>query len=444
MTDQLELLSDLLDTATAAGADAADAVTYESTSLSVRWRLGELEQLERSESRDLGLRVFVGQRQAIVSSSDLSPDTLKEVVERVVAMARVAPEDAYCGLADPGQLIDDPPEIDIDDTCEPDTESLVEQAKAAEETARSVKGITNSEGSEAGWSRGRIAIAATNGFARSYGSSQHSLGACVLAGEGLGMERDYDYSVAVYREDLVSAEEIGRNAGEKAVKRLGARKVETCQVPVVYDPRISRGLLSHFAGAVNGGAISRGTSFLLDSKDESVFGSAISIVDEPHRARGLNSKPFDGEGVANRTRLLVEEGVLRSWVLDLATGRQLGLDTTGHASRGTSAPPAPSTTNLYMKPGSCSREELMADIIEGLYVTELIGMGVNMVTGDYSRGATGFWIENGEIAFPVSEMTIAGNLKDMFARLIPADDLEFLYGTNAPTIRIDGMTVAGV
>ena len=444
MTDQLELLSDLLDTATAAGADAADAVTYESTSLSVRWRLGELEQLERSESRDLGLRVFVGRRQAIVSSSDLSPETLREVVERVVAMARVAPEDSYCGLADPGQLIDNPPEIDIDDAREPETESLVEVARAAEETARAVKGITNSEGSEAGWSRGRIAIAATNGFARSYGSSQHSLGACVLAGEGLGMERDYDYSVAVYRDDLANAEEIGRNAGERAVRRLGARKVETCQVPVVYDPRVSRGLLSHFAGAVNGSAISRGTSFLLDSMDERVFGSAISIVDEPHRARGLNSKPFDAEGVANDTRLLVEGGVLKSWVLDLASGRQLGLDTTGHASRGTSAPPAPSTTNLYMEPGSCSREELMADIVDGLYVTELIGMGVNMVTGDYSRGATGFWIENGEIAYPVSEMTIAGNLKDMFLRLDPADDLKFLYGINAPTIRIDGMTVAGV
>ena len=442
--NQLTLLSDILDAAKKAGADAADAVVFNAASLSVACRMGELEKLERSESNDLGLRVFVGRRQAMVSSTDFEPSTLKEVVERAVAMAAAAPEDPYCGLADPGQIVTDPPSIDICDDTEPPNEALIDAARAAEDAARAVPGITNTEGAETGWSRAEIAIAATNGFARTYSTSSHSLAASVIAGEGTAMERDYDYTSAVYYDDLDKPADIGRSAGERAVKRLNARKVKTQQVPVIYDPRISGGLVRHYAGGINGSSIARGTSFLKDSMGKKIFADGINIIDDPHRPRGFRSKPFDAEGLPNTKKALAENGVLTTWVLDLAAARQLGLESTGNASRGTSSPPSPAVTNLYMEPGTQSPTELMADIENGFYITELIGMGTNMITGDYSRGATGFWIENGEITYPVSEMTIAGSLKDMFANLVPADDLVFRYGTDAPTIRIDGMTVAGV
>jgi len=442
--NQLTLLSDILDAAKKAGADAADAVVYNAASLSVACRMGELEKLERAESNDLGLRVFVGRRQAMVSSTDFEPSTLKEVVERAVAMATAAPEDPYCGLADPGQIVTDPPSIDICDNSEPANEALIDAARAAEDAARAMPGITNTEGAETGWSRAEIAIAATNGFARTYSTSSHSLAASVIAGEGTAMERDYDYTSAVYYDDLEKPVDIGRSAGERAVKRLNARKVKTQQVPVIYDPRISGGLVRHYAGGINGSSIARGTSFLKDSMGKKIFADGINIIDDPHRPRGFRSKPFDAEGLPNTKKALAENGVLTTWVLDLAAARQLGLESTGNASRGTSSPPSPAVTNLYMEPGIQSPAELMADIENGFYITELIGMGINMITGDYSRGATGFWIENGEITYPVSEMTIAGSLKDMFANLVPADDLVFRYGTDAPTIRIDGMTVAGV
>ena len=443
-TQPLDILSDLLDSAKRAGAGAADAVLFESASIAVAQRLGKSEKLERAESRDLGLRVFVGKQQAIVSSTDFARDTLDALVERALAMARAAPEDPFCGLADPAQLASDAPDIDICDATEPDAETLVDMARRAEDAARSVEGVTNSEGAEAGWSRSTIAIAASNGLARSYSVSSHSLAASVLAGEGTGMERDYDYTTAVHGADLRDAEEVGRSAGERAVRRLGARKVETVQVPVVYDPRVSGGLVRHLAGAINGAAIARGTSFLKDSMGETIFADSVTIVDDPHRKRGLRSKPFDGEGIANRRRTIIDGGRLTTWILDLSAARQLGLETTGHAARGTASPPSPAVTNLYMEAGAVSRDDLIGDIASGLYVTELIGMGVNGVTGDYSRGAGGFWIENGELAYPVSELTIAGNLKDMFRNLTPADDLEFRFGIDAPTIRIDGMTVAGV
>ena len=442
--NQLTLLSDILDAAKKAGADAADAVVYNAASLSVACRMGELEKLERAESNDLGLRIFVGRRQAMVSSTDFEPSTLKEVVERAVAMATAAPEDPYCGLAEPGQIVTDPPLIDICDNSEPANEALIDAARAAEDAARAVPGITNTEGAETGWSRAEIAIAATNGFARTYSTSSHSLAASVIAGEGTAMERDYDYTSAVYYDDLEKPVDIGRSAGERAVKRLNARKVKTQQVPVIYDPRISGGLVRHYAGGINGSSIARGTSFLKDSMGKKIFADGINIIDDPHRPRGFRSKPFDAEGLPNTKKELTKNGVLTTWVLDLAAARQLGLESTGNASRGTSSPPSPAVTNLYMEPGIQSPAELMADIENGFYITELIGMGINMITGDYSRGATGFWIENGEITYPVSEMTIAGSLKDMFANLVPADDLVFRYGTDAPTIRIDGMTVAGV
>jgi PmbA protein len=439
----LDLLDGLLVRAKAAGAEAADAVLYDSVSLSHARRLGELERLEREESQDLGLRVLLGKHQAFVSSTYTSGEALAELVERALAMARSVPEDAYCGLADPQELAREIPEIDIHDPAEPAPEVLIERAKVCEDAARAVEGVTNSEGAEAGWSSSRIALAASNGFTGGYAISRHSMGVSVLAGEGLGMERDYDFSSKVYGADLEDPAEIGRRAGEKAVKRLGARKPATGKFPVVYDPRISNGLLRHLAGAISGPAVARGTSFLKDKLGEAVFADGMSIVDDPHRPRGLRSKPFDGEGIANQRRNVVEDGRLTTWILSLSSARQLGLATTGHAARGTSGPPAPTTTNFFMEPGALSPAELMADIEQGFYVTEMMGMGVNAVTGDYSRGASGFWIVNGEIAHPVSEVTVAGNLGNMFRAARPADDLEFRYGTDAPTIRIDGMTVAG-
>ena len=444
VSDPLDLLANLLAAAKRAGADSGDAVFFEAASLAVAQRLGKSEKLERSESRDLGLRVLVGKRQAIASTTDFTQDSLDALVERALAMARAAPEDPYCGIADPDQIATEVKDLDICDADEPSAEILVARAREAEDAARAVDGVTNSEGAEAGWSRSTIALAATNGFAREYRLSSQSIAASVLAGEGTAMERDYDFHTAVYGSDLRAPAEIGANAGGRAVRRLGARKVETSRVPVVYDSRVSGGLVRHLAQAINGPSVARGTSFLKDRLGERVFPNGIDIVDDPHRPRGLRSKPFDAEGVANRRRALVEDGVLGTWVLDLASARQLGLETTGHAARGTSSPPSPAATNLWMRPGTASSEALIGEIESGFYVTELIGMGVNGVTGDYSRGATGYWIENGEIAYPVSEVTVAGNLRDMFASLTPADDLEFRFGVDAPTIRIDGMTIAGI
>jgi PmbA protein len=443
MTDMLNLLEDLLAQAKAKGADAADAVHIESQSLSVAQRLGNPEKLERSESSDIGLRAFVGKRQAIVSSSDSSPEALAELVDRVVSMAKAVPEDPYCGLAEPEQLATNIVDVDSFDPNEPAAETLVDWANRAEEAARAIPGITNSEGAEAGWGQATVSVAATNGVAQTYSGSHYSLSASVLAGEGTGMERDYDYTGAVYAEDMMSPEEVGRNAGEKTVKRLNPQKAETAQVPVIYDPRVSRGLVGHLSNAINGSAIARDTSFLKDKMGEQIFGANITIYDDPHRPRGLRSKPFDGEGVANQKRKIIDNGKLTTWIMDLRSSRQLGLETTGHASRGTGSPPSPSATNVYLEPGMVSPAELMSDIKSGLYITELIGMGINGLTGDYSRGAAGYWIENGELTYPVSEITIAGNLKDMFLELTPADDLEFRYGVDAPTLRIDGMTLAG-
>lgn len=441
--DPLNLLADLLAAARRAGADAADAVFFESAALSVAWRLGRSEKLERAESRDLGLRVLVGRRQAMASTTDFTPAARDDLVARTAAMARAAPEDPWCGLADPAALAGEVPDLDVCDDREPDSETLFARAREAEDAARAVAGVTNSEGAEAGWSRSTVALAATNGFARSYGVSSHSTAVSVLAGEGTEMERDYEFDGAVHAADLEAAAELGARAGARAVARLGARKVPTAQVPVVYDRRVSGGLLRHFAAAVNGAAVARGTSFLKDRMGARVFAAGVTVIDDPHRPRGLRSRPFDGEGVANARREIVEDGTLRSWILDLSSARRLGLATTGHAARGASSPPAPSATNLHMEPGPEDAAAMIGAISEGFYVTELMGMGVNAVTGDYSRGASGFWIENGEIAFPVSELTVAGNLADMFANAAPASDLEFRFGIDAPTLRVDGMTVAG-
>lgn len=438
-----DILSDLIKRVKALGADAADAIFVEGTSLSASWRLGKLEDMERAEGHDLGLRVFVGQRQATVSATDLSERSLGPLPERALAMARLAPEDPFCGLAPAELLAKSFPSLDIDDDFEPTTEQLIGLARAAEESALAIKGITNSEGGSAGWGRSRVTLVTSTGFAQTYGGSSSSVSCSVLAGEGTGMERDYDFSSARHFSDLGKPDEIGRNAAERALKRLNPRKVKSGSFPVVFDPRDSMSLIGHLAGAINGISVARGTSFLKDKMGQQIFASGINIIDDPHRKRGMRSKPFDGEGVANQKLALIKDGVLQTWLLDTASARQLKLKSTGHAARGTAGPPSPSTTNLYMEAGKLSPAELIADIKQGLYVTELIGMGVNGVTGDYSRGAAGFWIENGQITYPVSEITIASNLKDMFMRVTPANDLTFKYGSNAPTLRVEGMTVAG-
>lgn len=441
--DPQAILGTLLDAAKKAGADAADALYVEGVSSSVSYRLGKLEDVERAESYDLGLRVFVGQKVAFISSSDFSADALAALPGRAVQMARLAPEDKFAGLAPTDRLARTMPVLDLEDATEPSAELLIERARAVEGAALAVPGVTNSEGGGASFSRSAVALATSTGFYGRYAGTSHSIGVAVLAGEGTGMERDYDHASARHAGDLRDAEAIGRAAGEKAVKRLNPRSMKSQSVPVVFHPDEAAGLIGHFAGAISGAGVARGVSFLKDRMGQAIFAPGINIIDDPHRVRGLRSKPFDGEGVANQRRALIENGKLTTWLLDCASARQLGLETTGHAARGTGGPPSPATTNLYLEAGTLSVADLIADIRQGFYVTELMGMGVNGVTGDYSRGAAGFWIENGQIAFPVSEVTIAGNLKDMFASLVPANDLEFRHGTNAPTVRVEGMTLAG-
>jgi PmbA protein len=437
------LLQDLIAAAKKAGADAADALFVENVSASVSYRLGKLEEVERSESSDIGLRVFVGQQVAFVSSTDFSKEAIIALPGRAVTMAKLAPEDKFACLAPRELLARSTPELDLEDDEEPSADTLVERARTVEGAAMAIKGITNSEGGGASFGRTAIALATTEGFFGRYAGTSHSIGVAVLAGEGTEMERDYDSASARRSADLEAAEIVGKRAGERTIARLGPRKAKSQAVPVVFDPRESAGLIGHLAGAISGGAIARGVSFLKECMGQEIFAPSITIIDDPHRRRGLRSKPFDGEGVANKMMAIVENGVLKTWLLDCASAKQLGLQTTGHAARGTGGPPHPSATNFYMQPGFVTPAELMSDIQEGFYVTELMGMGVNTVTGDYSRGASGFGIENGKIAYPVAEVTIAGNLKDMYRRLVPANDLVFRYGTNAPTCRIEGMTVAG-
>lgn len=443
MTNRLDLLDDLLARARREGADAADALVVSATALSVARRMGKSEGIERAESADLGLRVMLGRRQAMASSTDLSPDGCARLVAQVMAMARIAPEDPWCGLADPALLAKSPPDLDIAEPGEPAPEALEDMAAAAEDSARAVKGVTNSEGAEAGWSRREVSLATSAGFRGAYDATHYGLSASVLAGSGTAMETDYDFTSATHFAGLGDAATVGRTAGERAVRKLNPRKAATAKLPVVFENRIAGRLLRALAGAISGPAIARGTSFLKNALGTEVFAPGITIIDDPHRRRGLHSKPFDGEGVANARRAIIDKGRLTTWLLDSASARQLGLVTTGHATRGMSSPPSPAPTNLYMEAGARSFKEMIADIREGLLVTELMGMGVNGVTGDYSQGAAGFWIENGEIAYPVSEITIASNLKDMFRTLTPASDLLFRTGTDAPSVRIEAMTVAG-
>lgn len=426
-----------------AGADAADAIAERGVSQSVEVRDGTVEESERSEGDNMGLRAFVGRRQAVVSTNDLAGN-IDELAERAVAMARVAPEDRYAGLADPDQLAKSIPDLDLLDPRLPSVAQLEAAARAAEAAGLAVKGVSKSGGASASAGIGGMVLVSSNGFSGAYLGSRHGVSMQAIAGEGTGMEQDYDFSSALHAADLMAAEAIGRSAGERAVRRLNPKKVSTKRVPVVFDPRAAGSLIGHLASAINGSAVARKTSFLKDRLGERVFPPGISIIDDPLRRRGLRSHPFDAEGVAGERRALVADGTLTTWILDCATARELGLKTTGHAQRGVSSTPSPGASNLHLEPGRQTPAELMADIAEGLYVTDLIGMGANMVTGDYSRGASGFWIERGELTYAVSEITIAGHLNEVFRTLRPANDLAFRYGINAPTVRVEGLTVAGV
>ena len=438
-----DIASRALERARHYGAEAADAIIVEGGSINAGCRLGKWEDIESSESRDMGLRVFVDNSQANVSTTDFSDEEIDALAERAVAMARVSPDDPLCGLADPDRLARDLPELELSDGGGKTTEELRELANRSEDAAWKVPGVSNSLGATATAGYGGIVLVTSDGFQGAYHSSSYSVSCAMVAGDGTAMERDYEFCTVRHFSDMDDVEEIGREASLRALRRLNPKKVSSQAVPIVYDKRVSSSLVSHLSSAISGTAIARGTSMLKDAMGKQVFSSGITIKDDPHRKRGLRSKPFDAEGVQNGPTVLVEDGVLQTWVLDSRTARQLGLETTGHAGRGIGSPPSPSVTNLYMEAGSVSRDDLIGGVKNGLYVTDLIGMGVSTVTGDYSRGASGFWIENGEIAYPVSEVTIAGNLKNMFMNITAADDLEFRQGTDAPTVLVEGMTVAG-
>jgi PmbA protein len=438
-----ERAADIVARATRAGADAADAVFAADASTQVSVRLGRLEDVGRSEGAELGLRVFVGPRSASVATSDLAPASLDAAVERAVAMAREAPEDPWAGLAPADRLLHGgAPHLDLDDGGEASPDGLRELALEAEDAARAVAGVTNSEGGGASAGRQVWALATSAGFAQAYATTGYGLSASVLAGEGGAMQRDYAHHSTRKQRDLEAAAEIGRRAGERAVARVNPGRIASGAMPVIFDPRVGPSLLGHLIGAIGGQAIARKTSFLLDALGTQVFGDRISIHDDPHRPHGLRSRPFDGEGLPVSPMAIVEAGMLETWLLDSASARQLGLEPTGHAARGVGGAPGVSTGNLYMAAGDVPVETLIADVGEGVYVTELIGHGVNGVTGDYSRGAAGFRIAGGEIVGPVAEFTVAGNLVEMFRRITPANDLHFRYGINTPTLRVDGMTVA--
>ena len=441
--DARRIAESLVERGIAAGATAGDALYVGDRSSSVQVRLGELEGVGRSEGEEIGLRLFFGQRSATAASSDLSEEALAQLVDRCLAMAREAPEDKFAGLA-PEEMLHrgDLPMLDVVDPHEPDPEELRERALAAEDAARAVEGVTNSSGAGASASGLTLALATSGGFSGAYQTTSHGCSASVLAGEGATMQRDYAWHSARHVGDLESAEMIGRRAGHRAVSRLNPGRPKPGKYPVLFDPRVSSSLLGHLTGAISGASIARKTSFLQEKLGEQIFDKGVTIVDDPLRRRGLRSRPFDGEGLRVSRQELVADGILKSWIAESASARQLGIAPTGHAARGVGGAPGASPSNLYIEPGRRSREDLLAAFSEAVLIIELIGQGVNGVTGDYSRGAVGFMVRNGEIAEPVAEITIASNLIDMFATLEPASDLEFRHGIDAPTILVPEMTVA--
>lgn len=441
-----ELNQALLKAAKDAGADAADAMAVAGTSVNIDVRNGVLEQAERSEGTDIGLRVFVGQRQANVSASDTRPDTLRAMAERAVAMAKEAPEDPHIGLADADQLATswDVEALELyDPTPEPDPAALQEDARRAEAAASAVEGVTQVQSASAAYGSREVHLAASNGFEGGYMRSDRATSCVAIAGEGTGMERDHDGDMRIFQSDLRSPEDIGETAARRCIERIGARKPQTGTYPVLFDERISSSLIGHLLAAANGSAIARGSSWLLGADGTQVLPKGIDLIEDPHRARTAGSRPFDAEGLPTQKRKIVEDGVLTGWTLDLATARKLGLQSTGNAARGTSAPPTPSPWNIALTQGAASRDDLMAQMGTGLLVTSMIGSTINPNTGDYSRGAAGFWVENGEIQYPVNECTIAGNLHDILKRIIPANDARLHLSRVVPSLLVEGMTLAG-
>ena len=426
-----------------AGATASDALAVFSSDVSASMRNGAPEGIERAESTGVGIRVFVGQASATLSTSDLSAQALQQLAEQAVAIAKVAPSDPYTGLADASLLAKNIQPLDMADDAIPDMAHLQAMARDAEASGLATAGITNSNGGDASASQHRLALVTSHGFSGNYQSSRYSISASLIAGSGETMQRDYDYAMVTHLRDLPAAETVGVEAAARALSKMNPRKLPSQTAPIYFEPRVGRSLLSAFSSAISGSAIARGTSFLKDALNTPVFSTGITVMDDPLRARGLGSRPFDAEGIAGKAQAIVKDGVLTTWIMDTRSANQLGLKTTGHASRGLSSAPHPSTSNFYLQAGALSVEELMHDMGDGFYVTETIGPGLNLITGDYSVGASGFWIEKGVRTYAVSEVTIAGNLREMFSTLIPANDLEFKFGTNVPTIAIPRMIIAG-
>lgn len=437
LTDRV---SQLVEAAKRAGADTADAVAVRSRSTSVTVRLGKVESTDASENDDISLRVFIGQKVASVSAT--AGADAATLAERAVAMARVSPEDPYQGLADAKLLARKPRDLDLYDPTVVSASELTEHALAAEQAALAVKGVTNSSGSGASAGFGGLVLATSHGFVGQYIASRYSRSVSVIAGEGTGMERDYDYSSRLHYSELEKPEAIGQSAAERAVRRVNPRRMPTGTVDVVFDPRVARGMAGHLSGAINGAAVARKTSFWRDMMGKQIASSAITVTDDPLKQRGQSSRPFDGEGIQGEALVMVDKGVLNHWFLSSSAAKELGLTTNGRGVRSASSV-TPSSTNLAIEPGSVSAQDMIRNLRTGFYVTEVIGQGVNMITGEYSRGASGFWIENGELTFPVSEVTIASNLKDMFLRMVPASDIDRNYGIAAPTLLVEGMTIAG-
>ena len=442
-----DIMNLLIDTAIANGATSADCVLSRSRGVSITRRLGKDENIQRYEDFDTGLRVFVGNKISSVSTNENSEQALREVAKRAVEMAKIAPEDEYSFIASKELLQNFPIQegifIDSYDSVEPSVDLIRDRASEVEDIALSVKGITNSDGADSSWGEGETLLMTSNGFFGSSKKSNHSVSVVVIAEKNGKMERDYDYSSKVYGEDLKDGEKIGREAAKKTLARIGAKKPVTGQYPVIFDPRVSRSMASHFASALNGSSIARKTSFLKDSLSHKIANESVTLIDDPFLKRGLGSRLFDAEGLGTSKHVLIKDGVLENWLLDLSSARQLNILPTANAKRGISGPPAPGTTNLILLPGEASPESIISSISNGFYVTDMIGSSVSMVTGDYSRGASGFWIKNGELSTPITEATIAGNLKDMFMTLKPANDLDFSHSINCPTMLIDGMTIAG-
>lgn len=439
----LTLATDTVAAAMKAGAHSAEAMIADGFGRHVGIRDGNIENLEQAEGSEIGLRVFVGKSSAMISGSVLTKEAIARLIDTALNVARLAPPDPFAGIAETEYLATTFPDLDMVSATLPDAADLQRMAREAEEAALSVSGVSKSSGAGASASDRRIVLATSNGFAHGYRRTGTGVSMSAIAGEGTAMERDYDYSSATHFSDLRKAHDVGLEAGRRAARRLNPRKVKSQTVPVVFDKRVASSLIGHLLGAINGASIARGTSFLKDRLQERIFNEGITIVEDPFIRRGHGSRLFDGEGLSGARRNLIDKGVLTGWLLDLRSSRQLGLKPTGQASRGLNSPPSPSSSNVYLEAGTCSPDELLRTAGTGLYVTEMIGSSVNMVTGDYSRGASGFWIENGELTYPVSEITIAGNLKDMFLRITPSNDLEFRSSVNAPTCALEGLTIAG-